>query len=402
MRSMAPSCSLQHQASFVCHIGAVFVIACLVLWREMAVVVRAVPRVVGNIAVPTHDCKWIMNDPGMSDVNLSDCIDVDRTVCADSLTVRNAGCKTEGKGWNCSQHSQSVVVSGDCEGLFELQGVPTICASGLPKGNRPVALTCAKGREFAGQFCPGFMLLGSFFVTIQDWQSRRDKSASFDKILKLYYTSLAHGVSLTVIHDGLDVKIVEHWQSQHFNLILVDPNIYVQKYQLGNQDARYFFFADLVRSHHEWEYVFMIDAFDVQIGMVPCLEVERERIYIGSQYHGSVMWLNKRFHEMGGRYLEWWQQNVSRTETPFLNNGIVGGHRGILLKFLERMLDVYRDDNIAVRHRRNGKRQVHIDMSIVYYLGNSEFKESLFTGHPLHSRYHDWEVQREDVWFIHK
>lgn len=316
-----------------------------------------------------------------------------------------------GDTWSCAAKGDSVIVRAGCHGLFLVAGVPTFCIDQQTGAQGPSLRTVQHSAEAPGDckrgFLPspepratcGIMLISTFFVGIKDWQKKRSQSVTFAKIGTFYYTTLAHGLNVTMVHDGLPASLMEQWRSARFQFVQVDVHQFKND-RIGVNDLRYHFFAEIIKKHPEWQYVFVLDSFDVRVAMNPCTSLQDGKLYVGSETTSLKRnrWLRTRFDDMGGKYLQWYKgQDDPKRMT--LNCGITGGRRDLMLRLAARMEEVCGDEHLQARTRGV---EVNVNMAALNYVVYREYAGMLVTGAPVHSKYWKEQTNRTDVWFIHK
>lgn len=295
-----------------------------------------------------------------------------------------------GKTYGCPEGGGTGMwTKGDCGGLFSVSSKATVCGLGqnsCTPGTMPKQATC------------GLMVLTSYFTTIKDWQRGKFAKATFDKIKKLYQTTVRNGLSVSVIYDNLPADFIERYSSDRFNFIQVDKTRFDKRY--GVNDVRYFFFEELVRKNTDWKFVFIVDAFDVKSGMNPCPGIRPNTIYVGGEQDRlkGHPWMKARFSKMGGKYYSWYTSKVV-PKMKILNCGLTGGHRDMMLKLLVRMTEVLSDPLLAIRKKTE---DINLNMAALNYILYTEFEGKYTYGAPMHSVYKRFEAKRKDVWWIHK
>lgn len=313
--------------------------------------------------------------------------------CATSL-VLDAPLVRIGKTYGCSGGKGMYTTDG-CAAVFSVSGNVTACGSATKATNKVV---CREGELVQAQDPCGLMILTSFFTTKKDWQRGKKTKASFKKVSKLYKTVLKHGLSVTVVYDELPPELIERYSCSQFQFHKVEMSEHDRRY--GVNDVRYFFFKRLVESKPEWQYVFIVDAFDVRIGMSPCSGLKQDTLYIGIEQDRlkSHPWMKARFSKMGGKYDQWYRTKI-QAKTKILNCGITGGSRPMMMKLLRRMTEVLQDPALAIRKKQE---DINLNMAALNYIIYNEFEGSFSSGAPVHSVYKRFEAKRTDVWFIHK
>jgi len=295
-----------------------------------------------------------------------------------------------GETFGCA--GRGIWTRAGCAGLFNATGAITACGSASEA-------SCPPGAMPAPSSPCGLMILTSYFTTKKDWQRGRYAKASFSKIQKLYQTAIRSGVNVTVIYDTLPDDLVKRYACDRFRFEHVDLSDFDRRY--GVNDVRYFFFERLVREHPEWDAVFIVDAFDVRVGLNPCPRLADGTLYVGHEQDRLRRhpWMNARFKKMGGKYNEWYKTKVT-DKMKILNCGITGGRRSVMIELLHRMTEVLLDPAIVVSKKK--KEDINLNMASLNYVVYNDFAGRFAGNAPVHSVYKRFETKRRDVWFIHK
>lgn len=270
------------------------------------------------------------------------------------------------------------------------------------------------------------MVLTTFFTTKRDWQRNISAPAETWMMDQFYESALETGIHVTVLYDELPQDILDYatdrFKFERVNLADYDA-------EEGLNDMRFSMVRDLVDRHPEWGSLFLVDLFDVKVGMNPCGQMMDQKLYIGKEpgmLHYNP-WMQKRFESMGGKYESWFLNDVRRI-WYLMNAGIIGGRREIFRNFLRQMTAVLDDPDLVARKHHE---QENVNMAALNYvvrasMGLSECTPStsapstavrggiqalpectasepgFIHGEPVHSEYKHFELDRKDVWFIHK
>lgn len=184
----------------------------------------------------------------------------------------------------------------------------------------------------------------------------------------------------------------------HFHFFHVNLSDFNNTYNTP-ANARFFYYQHEINNHPEWKNIFMTDAIDLHVG-VCCPGFMPNMLYIGSEQRTKWDqrlkndWWGIQFKNLGGKWLKWWEESEERMS---INDGIVGGDRQIITKFLKHMTDILKDRSIASPW---GK--WNIDMPASAYITYVYFPDNHHYGAPVHSLFNRWEHDRTDVWFVHK
>jgi len=254
----------------------------------------------------------------------------------------------------------------------------------------------------------GLMVLTSYFTTKQDWQRNNFTEVNRSKLQTLYRSTMELGLNVTIVYDKLPDELVSSFSCSRFSFLQVSLEDYDE--HLGVNDVRYFVYADVLANHPSWEFVFTIDAFDVEVAMNPCASLQPDTFYVGSETRAMKnWWMEERFRDTGGKYLAWY--NAFDEKTKLLNCGITGGHRSVMHRFFASMKRIMTDAVSDFKSRevdsevnvksREVDSEVNVNMAALNYFGYSEFAGKLVTSAPVHSVYKQYQ-NRNDVWFVHK
>lgn len=300
-----------------------------------------------------------------------------------------------GKTYGCGGDNETMWTKSGCSGLFFVNKKVTACSSHL-EGKLDVR--CVKGVLPKPPESCGLMVLTTFFTTKKDWQRGQFARATFAKIEKLYSSAIRNAVRVTMVYDELPEELLNLYSNDLFQFHKVSLNDFDKRY--GVNDVRYFFFARLAREREKWSHVFVVDAFDVRIGMNPCGQMKPKDLYLGIELDKlrNHPWMKARFFKMGGRYKNWYEQNVDNG-MKILNCGITGGSRETMLSLFDRMVTVIKDPELTPNKNNE---DVNLNMAALNYIVYTEFSNSFHGNAPVHSLYKRFQKTRSDVWFVHK
>jgi hypothetical protein len=301
--------------------------------------------------------------------------------------------------FGCDSDPQKMWTTGKCAGMFSISGTLTRCGEMLEPGSEnSTKYTCAAGSMRTPSTSCNLMFLSSFFTTRKDWQREKYVKPSFSKFQKLYQTVFNLGLNMTIIYDDLPDEITKQYGHDRWRWEKIALTDYDEKY--GVNDVRYFFFERLLKRETEWQYVFVIDAFDVLVKMNPCQYLVPGKVYVGGEKEKlkGHPWMKARYSKLGGKYNEWYKTKVN--DGMFIMNcGITGGHREVMLQLFRKMIGVMADPNLACR---KSQQDINVNMAALNFIIYNSFHNKVITGPPLHSLYKRFEMKRKDVWFIHK
>lgn len=244
-------------------------------------------------------------------------------------------------------------------------------------------------------------ILTAFLTARPDWIRKKYVDASFKYMSKFYYSVLAMpkgSVRAIVFHDGLPEDLIARYSTPDFSFVMTNRT---WKDDESATDARFVLFREKLAQHPEWDPVFATDLADVELKGSPCGLVAQypEKLFIGSEEFTELkpnQWILDRFAEMGGRYLDWYKNQLDPlwVPEPLWNAGIIGGKRSRVLELFSHMAGVIEDPALAARQHGS---EVHIDMGALnWVIHNLYNKSAIVTGHPLHSSFKSYD-ERPDA-----
>mmetsp|Transcript_42573 Transcript_42573/g.77323 ORF Transcript_42573/g.77323 Transcript_42573/m.77323 type:complete len:286 (+) Transcript_42573:65-922(+) len=250
------------------------------------------------------------------------------------------------------------------------------------------------------------LVLTTYLKTVHDWQNQGAKHERPQELIKNFRDSILRtpGVKSIVLHDSLDKSYTHSATVQNkFTFEKVDPAAHDSL--LGVNDVRFLLFREALQRHSDVEVVFTTDLFDVEVLQNPCHLVYKDPhlLYVGSEVSNTLScdWLKQRFADMGGKYAKWYEAAVQRdTNKKLFNAGIIGGTRAHYLPFLDTMIQVLQDPELASRKLN---KQINVNMAALNYVvhSNHTLLAHVFTGHPLHSLFKGYAALPQD-YFKHK
>lgn len=197
-------------------------------------------------------------------------------------------------------------------------------------------------------------------------------------------------VKLLVFYDNLDISIINKFNPEYITFIQVeDCGDY------SPHDYRWIIYQNFLEHNFDnVQNIFFTDISDVLIKQNPFTQIDNDVIYMGDE---QQPWNNEWAEDRKYYYLDNlppFQEtyNTFKFHT-FLNAGILGGNKKIVLEFLNKI--VYYT-NITL-----DKPYYTSDMIIFNYILYKYFPNKKH-GFPINSNFWKNEIDRNDVWFIHK
>jgi len=196
-------------------------------------------------------------------------------------------------------------------------------------------------------------------------------------------------IKLIVFHDGLDNNFLSKYDLEYITFVQV-PNCG----EYSPHDYRWFIYENFAQNN-EFDKVFFTDISDIVIKSNPFQSLDPNTLYMGNEQHHTWnnSWALPRNEYYKSKLEDFTQVFESNNSGPFLNAGILGGHRDIVIKFLQHIID-YLSITLDKPYHTT-------DMIIFNYVIHKHFN-TIKHGEPVNSIFHKNEIHRNDVWFVHK
>ena len=243
-------------------------------------------------------------------------------------------------------------------------------------------------------------LLTSYFTSKRDPQRAvsRPNTDNLQYVERWHDTAVRLGLYGVIFHDGLSRRFRDSTNST-----LMDYELVTLGHRSTN-DERYFHYLDYVERHPEIRYALLTDVSDVTFSRNP-FQLMREvdarhaaRLYVGEDdlrwpIVGESDWLMSILRRCYGRDVDVDPgdlKSMSR-HSVFLNAGVIGGSRAILLRFLRQLTAVM----------RTASGGINCNMASVNYVAHKYFSDELFVGFPLTSQFKTYD-KLYDGYIVHK
>jgi glycosyltransferase involved in cell wall biosynthesis len=178
----------------------------------------------------------------------------------------------------------------------------------------------------------------------------------------------------------------------HNWLVMTGPlgvaNLYVQ---------RWIDYYTFLRDHPEVEYVWCVDATDVEMLKLPFPEMHPGYLYVGTEpSQVGIPWMTKN----QSKDMQWLLQEHGSGQ--LFNAGLVGGDRKTMLELCHKMVKLYFDNQTDVFHKKNtditeGVNDMGMLNVLVYDRG-----ENIRWGAQINTVFKSNGVGREYAWWKHK
>ena len=199
-----------------------------------------------------------------------------------------------------------------------------------------------------------------------------------------------NNIKLVIFHDGLTDNFISKYNPEY--------TIFIKTAECENyspHDFRWFVYENFTQNN-EFDNVFFTDISDVLIKNNPFLELDHNMLYMVDE-EGKIWdneWTAPRHSYYQSRLSDYEDVFKTNDNNQFLNAGILGGCRDIVLLFLEKMVE-YSKLTMDNKHGQI------TDMLLFNYINYKYFPKRKH-GFPINSIFQKNEIHREDVWFIHK
>ena len=242
-----------------------------------------------------------------------------------------------------------------------------------------------------------------------------DYNENDDKLTYLLFNSVKkHNQTLVVFHDGLDNDYIKR-NSTH-NILFIE----VKLGPYSTNDERFFVYNEFI-NQVEFERIFFIDCFDVEIRKQPfgIFDIYGDRIYVGRDCANSIRNTPYVFEKLQKILpvtfdLDHQDDLQNFSNMPLYNAGIIGGVKksvNILINFICNILEAASSKenvNMAVvnyalykLYLRDYKYIAPKDPDVDPLNDLRSCNGEIFSGYPLNSSFKKFE-DRDDVYFIHK
>lgn len=238
-------------------------------------------------------------------------------------------------------------------------------------------------------------IASSLFTTCIDPLRNTTWSPSSDIMDSWYYSGEKiceqfNDVRLIVFYDKLDQKIIDKFNPEYISFIQVeDCGSY------SPHDYRWMIYQNFLQNNKDnIKNIFFTDISDVLIKQNPFLNIDENILYMGDE---NQPWNNdwvepRKYYYLNNlpAFSEIFEQYKS---FPFLNAGILGGNIKIVSEFTDKIVHYI---GLTL-----DKPYATSDMLIFNYVLYRYFPNKKH-GFPVNSNFWKNEVDRNDIWFVHK
>lgn len=203
---------------------------------------------------------------------------------------------------------------------------------------------------------------------------------SFELIQPWYDSIVRLGLHGIIFHDGLTDAFVEENSCENIEFKFVN---YISG--RGLNDERYYVYLRELIQKKGIEWVLTTDLFDVEFLKDPFEYITNKNvIYVGSETLKSAhivdgeIWpvIKNKARQAYGKVPSWWSGAVKH----LLNAGILGGHRDIILRLFNLMIEDFDKIDASLNTNMFVLAKCILENKIIFS-----------TGYPLHSLYKKYE-----------
>lgn len=242
-------------------------------------------------------------------------------------------------------------------------------------------------------------IVTSLFTTCVDPQRNIKWEPNIETLIGWYSSGVENICSknpnthLLLFYDVLPESFVEYYTSLPYIILIKTPDCN----QYSPHDFRWFVYQEFLKDNYDdIENIFFTDAQDVLIQSNPFNNIESNILYCGDE------WMHPWENEWAIPRNEYYIYNIPeflelyqiKKHHLFLNAGLLGGNRKIVLEFLNHIC-YYTNKTLLKPYNTT-------DMIIFNYVIHKYFPERVKHGEPVNSKFKQHEYSRKDIWFTHQ
>lgn len=215
----------------------------------------------------------------------------------------------------------------------------------------------------------------------------RVKQNSIEYIKPLYYSILNLGLESRIFYDNLSDEFITEYETDKIKFIKVEPSDY------SNNDWRFFCYRNFLEEN-KFDSVFLCDGSDVTVVKDPSSIIQKDYdLFVCKDSILLSEFPYMSIHKKAG-WNDYMMFLLSEPRWALINMGVIGGNYENILNFLNKFCET----RIAL-----GNPDFNADMWIGQYVFRSLLKDKkTMIGEPFTSRFKKYEIDRKDVYFIHK
>lgn len=215
---------------------------------------------------------------------------------------------------------------------------------------------------------------------------------SFEYIGPWYNSIVENNLRGIIFHDGLSDYFINKYRNDNVTFWKVSTSDY------SNNDYRFFCYLGFLNlTNNGFDYVYLTDCCDVTVVKDPSDTIERDTLYFCrddswktlKEYSFAAVNFFDICGTMGWQNLEL----LNHRDKEILNMGVIGGDGQTIKKFLS-LFKQYRESSV-------GSKSANVNMTLGNLIARVHFS-NIVTGPPFCSEYKKNQIDREDVYFVHK
>lgn len=210
------------------------------------------------------------------------------------------------------------------------------------------------------------------------------------KYIKPWYDSVKSlGLNGFIFYDNLTDEFINEYTTENIKFIKVDPSDY------SNNDWRFFCYRNFLEEN-KFDNVFLSDGSDVTVVQDPSLIISEHSDFDLFVCKDSLKLNEFPYIEFHERYN---LENIfyfllCESRIDLINMGVIGGSYKHIMDFL---------NNFCNTRLRIGDTDFNADMWVGQYVFRHLLSDkNIMIGEPFTSNFKQYEIDRKDVYFIHK
>jgi hypothetical protein len=207
-------------------------------------------------------------------------------------------------------------------------------------------------------------------------------------VIKNLYTKTRtqwNEADVRIFHDGLDRDFITRYSKKWVKFVHVDTLVL----PMAPKDIRLILALEYIKENPQWENVFIVDSLTVKCICNPFIAVDSNpnSLFIASEKKKllSNSMFVKKLTKIGEKVNE---EDIE--ERPTLNADILGGHRNVMIPFLESVQDLLERLHQLFKDYNGGSYSIRHNMIAVNYV--ALYYDNLLTGHPLHTQNKNYQM----------
>jgi hypothetical protein len=200
-----------------------------------------------------------------------------------------------------------------------------------------------------------------------------------------------------IFHNNFSPETCEKYQNDYISFIKTDYNP-----QFNPNVFRYFVYRDFLSAHEPIiESLFITDISDVVTlknpFVQPLFTENPSSIFCGDEPKRlNNDWMKDHATHLRNKIADYSAYENAFGNQTLLNCGIIGGHKSVMLDFLEKLCTIHE------RYNADNKTAFTGDMGAFNYLARTAFNDRLLHGAPVNTVFKAFQNADKNCWFQHK